>query len=239
MAGGSRTIVTLAHFPVDTSTRSVILLTPQFVVLCVFRNCTHCDSVDNTTTSGLRLPSSNPIWYCGRVSPGRERAFERGLRRLAIPTYFPVHLRIQTRNRYDWRTQNSKSQVYEREYALFPGYIFAALERGQWPLIRERIAYKPNWLDFGSGPVQIPIELIEQLQLNEQNGFVQVREGLCVGDELEITGGVWFGRKGILASDPDRRILTLHLIAESYSLQPTQVLTKLKIDRNQVSLLRQ
>lgn len=184
------------------------------------------------TTSGLRLPTPNPTWYCGRVSPGRERAFECGLRRFDIPTYFPVHLRVQTRKQYDWRTQDSKPQTYEREVALFAGYIFAALQPGQWSLIRERIAYKPNWLDFGSGPVQIPIELIEQLQANEHQGFVQVEsETLHAGDELEITEGVWYGRKGILASDPDRRILTLHLIAESFSLQPVKTLTQLKVER--------
>lgn len=193
--------------------------------------------MENHTTSGLRLPESNPTWYCGRVSPGRERAFERGLRRFQIPTYFPVHLRSIGRENYDWRTKANVNKPYTREFALFPGYVFAAFDQANWPLIRERIAHKPNWLNFGSGPVQIPIELIEQLQMNERDGFVQLDMAeFRAGDELEVTEGVWAGRRGLLASDPDRRILTLHLIAESYALQPEQVLTKLSIERTAVRL---
>jgi transcription antitermination factor NusG len=186
--------------------------------------------VDNLTTRELRPP-----WYCGRVAPGRERAFERGLRRWSVATYFPVHLRNVTRTRYDWQTQSNKPQSYTRELALFPGYVFAQLDLSDWPWLRERIAHKPQWIAFGGTPAQIPVELIEQLQTSEQNGFVQPVQQFREGDELEICeSGIWYSRRGILASDPDRRILTLHLIAESYALQPTQVLTKLKIDRANV-----
>jgi transcription antitermination factor NusG len=192
--------------------------------------------VDNLATSGLRLP--NQPWYCGRVSPGRERAFERGLRRFAIPTYFPVHLRSVDRPYYDWRIKATASRPYTREFPLFPGYVFAAFDQSEWPLIRERIAYKPNWLNFGSGPVQIPVELIEQLQANERDGFVQLQsdDKFQVGDELKITEGILAGRVGLLASDPDQRVLTLHLIAESYALQSVRVVTKLRIDRSAVRL---
>lgn len=118
---------------------------------------------------------------------------------------------------------------------LFPGYVFVRLEDGVWALIRERQAYRPSWLMFDGRPAQMPIELIEDLRAREENGFVKLMdEDFKEGDELEITEGLWRGRRGLLASDPDRRILTLHLIAESYALQPTQVLTKLKIDREQV-----
>jgi len=193
--------------------------------------------VDNSTTSGLRSFTSDQPWYCGRVPPGRERAFERGLHRFDIPTYLPVHKRSLTRNQYDYTAPDrNRVQTYTREMPLFPGYVFVSLADGAWMLIRERQSYRPSWLAFNGKPAQIPIEVIEDVQSREVNGFVRLDSDFSAGDELEITDGVWAGRKGLLASDPDRRILTLHLIAESYALQPTQVMTKLKIDREQVRL---
>lgn len=104
-------------------------------------------------------------------------------------------------------------------------------------LIRERQSYRPSWLTFNGKPAQIPIEVIEGVRASEVGGFVRLESDFRAGDELEITEGLWAGRKGLLASDPDKRILTLHLIAESYALQPTRVVTKLKIDREQVRRL--
>lgn len=89
---------------------------------------------------------------------------------------------------------------------------------------------------FDGTPVQFPIEILEELAQREVNGFIQLPKEteLHEGDEVEITDGIWRGCRGLLASDPDRRIVTLHLLAESYALQSTQVMTKLKIDRQQV-----
>lgn len=120
---------------------------------------------------------------------------------------------------------------------LFPGYVFVVLADGVWALIRERIAYKPNWLTCDGRPAQIPAEVVETLQAEERNGFVQIGQSVDYheGDEVEISEpGIWYGRKGILASDPDRRVLTLHLIAESYALQPALITTRVKIDREYV-----
>lgn len=178
----------------------------------------------NSSTSGLRLPTTQDPWYCGRVASGRERPFERGLHRFGINTYFPVHQRTIARH-FD---------SYTREMPLFPGYVFVSLYDGQWPLIREKQSYKPQWLMVNGTPAQIPTELLEELAQREVNGFVQMSSDLREGDEVEVTDGLMRGQRGLLASDPARRIVTLHLIAESYALQPTQVLTKLKIDREQI-----
>lgn len=182
-------------------------------------------TVENATTSGLRLPSADHPWYCGRVASGRERPFERGLHRFGIHTYFPVYNRSIAR----------AFDTYTREMPLFPGYVFVSLYDGQWPLIREKQSYKPQWLMVNGRPAQIPTELLEELAGREVNGFVRLPQTeLKEGDEVEVTDGLMRGQRGLLASDPARRIVTLHLIAESYALQPTQVLTKLKIDREQV-----
>lgn len=195
--------------------------------------------VDMLATSGLRLLNSQSPWYCGRVAPGRERAFERGLHRFEIPTYFPVHSREIKRRHYNWRTKDNDIRTYPREMPLFPGYVFVALDDGVWSLIRERVAYKPRWLTCDGVPAQFPIELLARLQAEEQNGFVQIatEPEYQEGDEMEITGpGIWYGRRGILASDPARRVLTLHMIAESYSLEPTLVVSRVQFERRDVRL---
>lgn len=191
-------------------------------------------TVEPLATSGLRLLETQSPWYCGRVAPGRERAFERGLHRFEIPTYFPVHKKQISRKQYNWRTQENDVKPYTREMALFPGYVFVALEEGEWSLIRERQSYRPSWLMIDGRPVQFPVELIQDIQARETNGFVRLETEFVAGEELEITDGVWRGHRGLLASDPDRRTLTLHMIAESYALNPSQVLTRLKIDREYV-----
>lgn len=193
--------------------------------------------MENFTTSGLRTPDLQKIWYCGRVLSGRERLFERTLRRFGIETYFPMCVKFIPFKHEDDRGRVLRQGVREHRSPLFPGYVFAALDDYGWVRTRSvEIDRKPRWLDFGSGPVQIPVELIEDIRAREEHGFVTLleEEELTEGEEVEVLSGAFVGRRGLLASDPERRTVTLHLIAESYALQPTQVLTKLKIDREQV-----
>lgn len=156
------------------------------------------------------------------------------MHRFGIHTYFPVHIREIVRSRWNWRTQQNERQTYTRERPVFPGYVFAMLDPGVWALIRERVAYRPKWLTCDGAPAPIPIQLIEDLRERELNGFVQLE---CAsteykqGDELEVTDGVYRGWRGILSSDPDRRILTLHMITESYALEPTMIIRPVKVDR--------
>ena len=79
--------------------------------------------------------------------------------------------------------------------------------------------------------------ILEELQSREQAGFVQLdsRE-YQEGDEVEITDGVYRGWRGLLASDPDRRVLTLHMITESYALEPSLLLKTVKIERRYTRL---
>ena len=132
------------------------------------------------------------------------------------------------------RTIKRSFDTYTREMPLFPGYVFVSLADGQWSVIRERQAYRPAWLEVNGRPVQIPIDVLEEINSREDSyGRVKL-DDYAEGDELEVTEGVWRGYRGLLASDPARRVLTLHLIAESYALQPTTILTKLKVERTQV-----
>jgi len=191
------------------------------------------ESVD-FATNRLRTPSA---WYCAQVASGRERQLEGALSRFGIPTYFPVHSYEIKRNHYNWRTQRNEPRPLQRTSAMFPGYVFVALDDYGWARTRSiEVARKPRWLNFGAGPVQIPQELITLLQSQEQDGAVQLAPEYREGDELEVTDGIWHGRRGILASDPTRRIFTLHMIAESYALEPTTVVTRLRIDRGMVRL---
>src|SRR6185436_7094998 len=94
----------------------------------------------------------------------------------------------------------------------------------------------PKWLDFGSGPVVIPPDLIADLRARETNGFVQLlpaqEEEYQEGDELEITNGSFCGFRGILASDPTRRMVTLHMLVEGYALQSNLLQKTIIIPRN-------
>jgi len=188
--------------------------------------------IDSFADKELRTPTS---WYCGRVNAGRERLFERTLRRFGIETYIPVTTKKIPYEQRDDRDRILRQGVINREAPLFPGYVFASLDDYGWARTRSvEVARKPQWLDFGSGPVQIPVELIKELRDREQNGFIQTiptPEPYHLGDELEVTDGLWRGWRGILSSDPDRRLLTLHMIAESYELNPQLLMKTVKIDR--------
>lgn len=188
--------------------------------------------MENNATNGLRTLQT---WYCGRTNSGRERLFERTLRRFGIETYIPVTPKRIPYEHHDDNGKLLRHGTINRECPLFPGYVFAALDDYGWARTRSvEVARKPRWLDFGSGPVQIPVELIEDLREREQNGFIATIEEAEVyhqGDELEVTDGVYRGWRGILSSDPERRVLTLHMITESYALEPTRIIRPVKIER--------
>ena len=194
--------------------------------------------MQNHTTRGLRLLETQAPWYCGRVPSGRERCFERGLHRFGIHTYFPVHQRELTRHKYNYRTKNDDLVGYNREMPLFPGYVFVSLADGDWTMVRDRQAYRPTWLRVNGQMAEIPFSILEELQSREQLGFVQLlkEQEYEEGDELEVTDGIYRGWRGLLASDPDRRILTLHMITESYALEPALLVKTVKIERQYTRL---
>jgi len=189
------------------------------------------ERVEESTTSGLRTSESE--WYCGRVTAGRERLLERALHRFDIETYLPVYSRTVGRRQYDWHSGRDRQKLYSREFPLFAGYVFVLLDDYGWVRSRSiEVGRKPEWLDFGSGPVKISSELIEELRAREQNGLVRLdQEEYREGDELEITVGVMSGMRGILSSDPDRRMVTLMVLAETYALQSETVAHKVCVAR--------
>lgn len=140
----------------------------------------------------LRMPNSEPAWFCVHTRPKCEHLAASVLRNLEeVETFCP-------RIRFQRSTRRGKVWFVE---ALFPSYFFARFDAAR--LLRA-VKHSQNVIrvvEFGGKPVPIADQTIAELrQEMEGEEIREVRTPLKVGDTVELTEGPMRGLKGIVST---------------------------------------
>lgn len=126
-------------------------------------------------------------WYCLAVFAKNEYAVQRETRDLGFQVFFPV----QRRNRVIRRRK------VQREYPLFPGYIFVMFDVKQdaWGDILETDGVI-DFLKGGDRPSRVPASLVEHFMRAERAGafdYTVPTSSFKLGDDVEIKTGPFAG----------------------------------------------
>lgn len=144
-----------------------------------------------------------PNWYCIGTSSGKERVAEDRLKSFKIQTFLPF-----TEQSYLDGFENERT----RRRALFPGYLFAHCERGDYSLAasgwRKEIL---RLIGFGSEPQIVPEAIIADIRqrVDLQTGLVVLDDGLRLGEQVEIVAGAYAGQVGLFCRDEQKRVWVL------------------------------
>jgi transcriptional antiterminator RfaH len=128
-------------------------------------------------------------WFCVRSHVKREHVAAEHLRRLpGVEVFLPrIRFRRQTRRGPAWVTE-----------ALFPNYLFARFE---WETTLTQVHYAPSVagvIHFADKWPTLPDPVIEELRrsIGDDQVFV-IDTSVGVGDEVQITDGVFQGLKAV------------------------------------------
>lgn len=142
-------------------------------------------------------------WLCVRTTTGKERVAEDRLRAFDIETFLPF-----TEHYYLDRFDNQR----RRERALFPGYLFAYCERGQYSLAamgwRKEIL---RLVGIGCEPQIVPQSIIDEIteRIDSASGLVLLDDGFKVGQCVKIIAGTYEGQTGLFQRDEQKRVWVL------------------------------
>lgn len=134
----------------------------------------------NPSPGNLRLPD-NDRWFCLRARTKTEHIAAVQLRHLSGVEPFCPRLRFQR--------MTKRGRVWFPE-AMFPGYFFARFNPARLMRIVRHAQGVTGLVEFGGRPVMIPSAQIEALrELVGPTELCEVKEGLRVGDEVEVVAG--------------------------------------------------
>jgi len=138
------------------------------------------------------MTRTEPNWYCIHTKPKCEHSAAAVVRELpGVETFCP-------RIRFQRSTRRGKVWFVE---ALFPSYFFARFDAAA--LIRA-VKHSQNVIrvvEFGGIPVPVPEESIGQLRREmNQEELREIKVGIKVGDNVEVTEGPMRGLTGIVES---------------------------------------
>lgn len=160
-----------------------------------------------------RGDAHSETWLCCQTQSGREPLQAAVFARVGVISYLPLYSHHVT----------TKYTSYSRQSALFPGYLFAAPDEQGWARLKSlECAVKPRWLDWGRGPIQIPLELIEEIRAREENGLVkldrvQAYDLYALGDEIQVTGGPFRDYRGLFVANANKRLVTLRVLSAAFT----------------------
>lgn len=134
--------------------------------------------------------ASAVAWFCLRSQPKHEHIAAGHLRQMeGVEVFNP-------RIRYPRSTRTGKVIITE---AMFPNYLFA---RFDWKSSLTRVHYAPGVsgvVHFGSKWPTVPEDSIEELRaLIGSQGIHEVRDEVQVGDEVNVSGGVFHGLSAVV-----------------------------------------
>ena len=148
---------------------------------------------DQSEPVPLSLHANGPscvAWFCLRSQPKHEHIAAGHLRQMeGVEVFNP-------RIRYPRSTRTGKVIVTE---AMFPNYLFA---RFDWKSSLTRVHYAPGVsgvVHFGSKWPTVPEEAIKELHaLIGTQGIHEVPDEVQVGDEVNVSGGVFHGLTAVV-----------------------------------------
>ena len=147
-------------------------------------------------------------WYLIYTKPRQERVAEEHLNRQGYQTYLPFIQRHQRRRgRYQLITEPT-----------FPRYLFIFLyqKKDNWSPIRSTRGVT-TLVQFGGVPAEVPTNLIQFLEKNEQLGEIE-KPTFSRGQPVQILDGVMAGYEGIFEEQSGaRRVTILLMIANQYT----------------------
>ena len=158
-------------------------------------------------------------WYAVYTKPREEERAESNLRSWGLKTLIPRIKEQRSRER-------SKAKVRH----LFPRYIFAHFNC-------ETVLHKVNYtrgvcgvVRFGDKPCPIDDIIIETIQSQiGQEGFINLEEKFCNGDQVTIQGGPFESLHGTVEremSDSDRLVVLLSSVSYQGRLMIEKALVK-------------
>lgn len=172
-------------------------------------------AVANSRVQGRASEMSGVEWYLIKTKPGKERWVRDQLANQLPEVFLPM---LETRTR---RLKKTAMLLV----ALFPGYLFAQLDR---KLQYMQVRYTHGVHGFvcaGYEPIVVSARIVEEIQQRCHNGVVTIpQKPFAKGDRLVITDGPFRGFEAIFQhyfSDADRIALLLGAI---YSPGPRVVL---------------
>jgi len=158
-----------------------------------------------------------PYWAVIRTKANSEKRACENLKRQNFNFYFP----------------RFKKLVGSREFicALFPRYMFLFVV-DQWRSVMSTFGVEKVLLRTDGEPYRISEEVISSLRKREENGLIKLPEQQVgrfkKGQELVVTGGIFFGEKVIYQSSTsqDRELVLLSMLGR---------LTTFKIESSNLS----
>lgn len=138
------------------------------------------------------MTEADPAWYCVHTRPKCENSAASVLREIeGVETFCP-------RIRFQRSTRRGKVWFVE---ALFPSYFFAKFSVSDALRAVKHSQNVIRVVEFGGIPVCVPAESIERLRLEMGEGELrEIKIGIRVGDNVEVTEGPMRGLTGIVES---------------------------------------
>src|SRR6185369_8793893 len=178
-------------------------------------------AVESATKGQCILESA---WYCGQTTVGRERSLNDALARIGVETFLP-----QVRDHFKRHKENSDEiSHYTKRGAFFPGYLFAKLGEYEWSRVKLQlgVSVRVQWVNFGSGPIQVPGEWIEMLKAGRIEETEQVEERkypqIISGQMVEIVDGPLSGFHGVFdreLSGGERVVILINMLGARRSVE--------------------
>lgn len=151
-------------------------------------------------------------WFAAYTTPRHEKRVAQHFAQRQIESYLPLY-----RAARKWK-DGSRVTL---ELPLFPGYIFAHVERAQ----RVRVLDVPGVLALvggtGGGPAQLPDSIIQALRSGLHLRNAEPHPLLVVGRRARIRSGALAGMEGVVLRKKNslRVVLTLEHIMQSISVE--------------------
>lgn len=165
-----------------------------------------------SATGGQCIQFSGAPWYVAQMTAGTERRLQLAFTRIGVRTYLPVHRTHRSRATYQHVARDYIRRDYVARLPMFPGYLFAQLGETEWSRVKLQLgtALKPKWVNFGDGPVEVGVDLLEMIASgNGDEDHQYIRAPYMAGDTIEITSGPLIGMQAIFSHDANERVFAL------------------------------
>ncbi len=133
-----------------------------------------------------------PRWFAVRTLPNQERRAQAQLQQQLFTTFLPL---VEKSVRHARKMRTVKA-------ALFPGYLFVALDlsRDQWRCINSTYGVS-GLIMAGAQPMPVPKGVVETfIALSSHHGLMDLTADLMIGSAVQVVSGPLSGMLGRLAS---------------------------------------
>lgn len=166
----------------------------------------------------LRTPVVSPTWFLVLTNPKCEERAKQGLHALGYATFLPtetVWVRIpKHRQKKDGPTKHKVTRP------LFPGYLFAGLDRGIHPFEPIRLTDGVYSIAMNDGqymaiPDGVIAEMIQRQERGEHDKTIKVAQRLLdlVGTQIIVPDGAFAGFAATVRKATEKKA---HLVTEAF-----------------------